>query len=193
MARKRKRTGKSARSSESGKAKHTPKRRESKQGLETPPVICFFSSSCCTGMRYLHCLQSVKARDAEKGSSSGKRKSIKESIFAVEHAEVLKPIYKYYQAMMFATHGHNFMWDAVRRKACVQNRTSDAPRRRKGVSLPRNLHPFQESSGGRTSWQGRRAKVPALAHDVWLIPVKTLCCGMAARTSSCSLSPSITV
>jgi tRNA U38,U39,U40 pseudouridine synthase TruA len=71
-------------------------------------------------MRYLHCLQSVKARDAEKGSSSGKRKSIKESIFAVEHAEVLKPIYKYYQAMMFATHGHNFMWDAVRRKACVQ-------------------------------------------------------------------------
>ena len=71
-------------------------------------------------MRYLHCLQSVKARDAEKGDSAGKRKSIKESIFAAKHEEVLKPIYKYYQAMQFAMHGHNFMWDAVRRKACVQ-------------------------------------------------------------------------
>ena len=40
--RKRPKLGKSARLSESGKAKHTPKRRESKQGLETPPVICFF-------------------------------------------------------------------------------------------------------------------------------------------------------
>ena len=71
-------------------------------------------------MRYLHCLQSVKARDAEKGGSAGKRKSIKESIFAAEHAEVLKPIHKYYQAMMFATYGHNFMWDANNRKTCVQ-------------------------------------------------------------------------
>ena len=71
-------------------------------------------------MRYLHCLQSVKARDAEKGGSAGKRKSIKESIFAAEHAEALKPIYKYYQAMMFAAYGHNFMWDASNRKTCVQ-------------------------------------------------------------------------
>ena len=67
-------------------------------------------------MRYLHCLQSGKARDAEKGSSAGKRKSIKESIFAAKHAEALKLIYKYYQAMMFATYGHNFMWDAHNRK-----------------------------------------------------------------------------
>ena len=71
-------------------------------------------------MRYLHCLQSVKARDAEKGGSAGKRKSIKESIFAAKHAEALKPIYKHYQAMMFATYGHNFMWDANNRKTCVQ-------------------------------------------------------------------------
>ena len=42
----------------------------------------------------MHCLQSGKARDAEKGGSAGKRKSIKESIFAAKHAEVLKPIYK---------------------------------------------------------------------------------------------------
>ena len=73
-------------------------------------------------MRYLHCLQSVKERDAEKGSSTGKRKSIKENIFAAKHAELLrvKDIYKVYQAMQFATHGHCFMWDAVKRKACVQ-------------------------------------------------------------------------
>ena len=55
----------------------------------------------------------------ERGST-GKRKSSKESIFAAKHAEVLRPIYKSYQAMMFATHGHNFQWDAVKRKGCVQ-------------------------------------------------------------------------
>ena len=61
-----------------------------------------------------------KERGAEMGSSTGKRKSIKESIFAAEHAEVLKPIYKHHQAMQFSTNGHSFMWDAVKRKACVQ-------------------------------------------------------------------------
>ena len=71
-------------------------------------------------MRCFHCLQRGKERDAEMGSSTGKRKSIKESMFAAEHAEVLKPIYKFYQAMQFATNGHSFMWDAVKRKACVQ-------------------------------------------------------------------------
>ena len=114
-------------------------------------------------MRYFHCLQSVKARDAEKGGSTGKRKSIKESIFAAKHAEVLKPIYKSYQAMQFATHGHSFMWDAVKRKACVQMLLDAA----------RECHPRQTYTRFKkaveaelvTSWQGRRAKVLALAHD----------------------------
>jgi hypothetical protein len=68
------------------------------------------------------CLQSVKKRDSETGSSLGKRKSIKASRFAVTHAELLKPIYKfyYYQAMQFATHCHCFPWDATNCKACVQ-------------------------------------------------------------------------
>ena len=68
----------------------------------------------------MHCLQRGKERGAEKGGSAGKRKSIKESNFATKHAESIKPIYKHYQAMMFATYGHTFMWDAVKRKACVQ-------------------------------------------------------------------------
>ena len=68
----------------------------------------------------MHCLQRGEERDAEQGRSTGKRKSIKESMFAAEHAEVLKPIYKFYQAMQFATNGHSFGWDAVKRKACVQ-------------------------------------------------------------------------
>jgi len=69
-------------------------------------------------MRHLHCLQSDKAL-ASVGSA-GKRKSIKQSEFAATHAELLRPIYKYYQAMQFATHGHCFPWDATNRKACVQ-------------------------------------------------------------------------
>jgi hypothetical protein len=65
-------------------------------------------------------LQSGKALDSELLSSSGKRKSIKESGFAATYAELLKPIYKYYQAMMLATFGHRFQWDAINRKACVR-------------------------------------------------------------------------
>ena len=80
----------------------------------------------------MHCLQSVKERDAETGSSTGKSKSINESIFAATHAELLKPIYKVYQAMQFATHCPSFLWDAVHRKAGVQPAL-----RSKGVSLPR--------------------------------------------------------
>ncbi len=55
-------------------------------------------------MIYLHCLQNVKERDSETVSSSGKgrRKSIKECNFAETHAELLKRIYKFYQAMHFA-------------------------------------------------------------------------------------------
>ena len=69
-------------------------------------------------MRRLHCLQSDKAL-ASVGSAS-KRKSIKQSDFATNHAALLKLIYKYYQAMQFATNGHCFPWDAINRKACVQ-------------------------------------------------------------------------
>ena len=71
-------------------------------------------------MRYLHCFQSVKSLDSEKLSSMGKRKSIKESGCANTYAELLKPIYKYYQAMQFAALGHSFPWDANSRKACVR-------------------------------------------------------------------------
>ena len=71
-------------------------------------------------MRYLYCHQQVKSLESEKLSSMGKRKSIKESDFANTYAELLRPIYKYYQAMQFATHGHCFPWDATNRKACVQ-------------------------------------------------------------------------
>ena len=71
-------------------------------------------------MIYLHCLQNVKERVSETVCTSGKRKSIKQSEFAATHAELLRPIYKYYQAMQFATHGHCFPWDATNRKACVQ-------------------------------------------------------------------------
>jgi hypothetical protein len=71
-------------------------------------------------MSYSHCPQNVKELESETVSSSGKRKSIKESGFAETHAQVLKPIYKFYQAMQFATHGHCFPWDATNRKACVQ-------------------------------------------------------------------------
>ena len=69
-------------------------------------------------MRHSHCLQSDKAL-ASVGSAS-KRKSIKQSDFATTHAELLRPIYKYYQAMQFATHGHCFPCEAINRKANVQ-------------------------------------------------------------------------
>jgi hypothetical protein len=71
---------------------------------------------------YVECLQRVKEEDSEKLStgSVGTRKSIKESDFANTHAEVLKPLYKHYQAMQFAALGHRFPWDASSRKACVR-------------------------------------------------------------------------
>lgn len=83
-------------------------------------VFCVRMVSCCKGVIYLHCLQNVKERNSETVSSSGKRKSIKASDFAATHAELLKPIYKYYQAMQFASYGHRFKRDALNRKVCVQ-------------------------------------------------------------------------
>ena len=56
------------------------------------------------------------------GSSGGKknrRKSIKESKFAKKYSELLKPVYKYYQAMQFAAHGAHFQWEANHRARCV--------------------------------------------------------------------------
>jgi hypothetical protein len=71
-------------------------------------------------MIYLHCLQNAKEL-SETVSTSGKRKSIKESGFAAStQAELLKPIYKSYQAMPFASYGHSFKWDSPNRKVCVQ-------------------------------------------------------------------------
>ena len=71
-------------------------------------------------MRYLYCPPQVKSLESEKLSSMGKRKSIKESDFANTYAELLRPIYKSYQAMQFASLGHCFPWDAPSRKACVR-------------------------------------------------------------------------
>ncbi len=50
-------------------------------------------------------MHNAKERDSETVSSSGKgkRKSIKESNFAETHAKLLKPIYKFYQAMHLPT------------------------------------------------------------------------------------------
>lgn len=56
------------------------------------------------------------------GSSGGKknrRKSIKDSKFATKYSELLKPVYKYYQAMQFAAHGAHFQWEANHRARCV--------------------------------------------------------------------------
>jgi len=55
------------------------------------------------------------------GSSGGKnrRKSIKESKFAAKYSDLLKPVYKYYQAMQFAAHGAHFQWEANHRARCV--------------------------------------------------------------------------
>jgi hypothetical protein len=80
-------------------------------------------------------LQSGKALDSEQLSSSGKRKSIKESGFAATYADLLKPIYKYYQAMMLATFGHRFQWDAINRKVCV----------RMLIDAARECHPPRET------------------------------------------------
>ena len=80
-------------------------------------------------------MQSGKALDSEQLSSSGKRKSIKESGFAATYADLLKPIYKYYQAMMLATFGHRFQWDAINRKVCV----------RMLIDAARECHPPRET------------------------------------------------
>jgi hypothetical protein len=71
---------------------------------------------------YVKCLQSVKEKDSEKLStgSVGTRQSIKESDFSNTYADLLKPLYKHYQAMQFAALGHRFPWNAASRKACVR-------------------------------------------------------------------------
>ena len=58
--------------------------------------------------------------DALQWSGGNRRKSIKESGFAVKYADLIKPIYKYYQAMQFSTYGAHFQWESNYRKRCVQ-------------------------------------------------------------------------
>jgi hypothetical protein len=49
-----------------------------------------------------------------------RHKSIKESMCVQEHAVLLKPIYKYYQAMQFASNSAHFQWDSNHHQRCVQ-------------------------------------------------------------------------
>ena len=70
-------------------------------------------------------MATVTDRKSDAVQSSGvvhvnRRKSIKESEFAVQYADLLKPIYKYYQAMQFSTYGAHFQWESNHRKRCVQ-------------------------------------------------------------------------
>jgi hypothetical protein len=61
-------------------------------------------------------------RSDRRGSSAktaNRRKSIKASTFADKYSDLLKPAYKYYQAMQFATHGAHFQWEANYRARCV--------------------------------------------------------------------------
>ncbi len=76
-------------------------------GLKTPLVICY--SSYFSG-RLLH----VKSYSVilQSAGAGNRRKSIKESNFAAQHADLLKPIYKYYQAMQFSTYSADFQWEA---------------------------------------------------------------------------------
>ena len=59
-------------------------------------------------------------RRGSRVHSYNRRKSIKESKFATKHADLLKPVYKYYQAMQFAVHGANFQWEACHRVRSVR-------------------------------------------------------------------------
>jgi hypothetical protein len=56
----------------------------------------------------------------QSAGAGNRRKSIKESNFAAQHADLLKPIYKYYQAMQFAIHGAHFQWEACNSVRCVR-------------------------------------------------------------------------
>jgi hypothetical protein len=61
-------------------------------------------------------------RSDRRGSSvntANRRKSIKESKIADKYSYLLKPLYKYYQAMHFATHGAHFQWEACHRERCI--------------------------------------------------------------------------
>lgn len=95
--------------------KHRPeKKRQSKPGLKTPPVICYSSYFSGCSLHYIS--YRVFLQSAGAGN---RRKSIKESNFAAQHADLLKPIYKYYQAMQFSTYGADFQWEANCRSRCV--------------------------------------------------------------------------
>ena len=59
-------------------------------------------------------------RQSKKKVAFNRRQSIKESKFAVKYRDLLKPIYAYYQALHFATHGAHFQWESSYRKHCVQ-------------------------------------------------------------------------
>jgi len=85
----------------SGKGKQQPEVRQSKQGIK-----------------------STASRSDTSGSTSrvntaNRRKSIKDSKFVDKYSYLLKPLYKYYQAMHLATHGALFQWEACHREHCV--------------------------------------------------------------------------
>ncbi len=58
-------------------------------------------------------------RGTTSANTANRRKSIKASTFADEYSDLLKPAYKYYQAMQFATHGAHFQGEADYRVRCV--------------------------------------------------------------------------
>ncbi len=55
----------------------------------------------------------------QSAGAGNRRKSIKESYFAAQHANLLKPIYKYYQAMQFSTYCADFHWEGNCLSHCI--------------------------------------------------------------------------
>lgn len=96
-----------------GKGRQQPDVRQSKPNRNaTPSGALAKAGAVGKGKQQLEVRQSP--------GSKNRRKSIKESKFAEIHSELLKPVYKYYQAMHFATYGANFQWEATHRARCVR-------------------------------------------------------------------------
>ena len=82
---------------------------------------------------------------SEKKAGCNRRRSIKESEFAVEHNEILKHLYPIYQAMQFATYGAHFKWEASHRKLCVQALIDAAGVYCADIGKPAEYHQFKDA------------------------------------------------
>ena len=82
---------------------------------------------------------------SEKKAGCNRRRSIKESEFAVEHNEILKHLYPIYQAMQFATYGAHFKWEASHRKLCVQALVDAARAYYIGIEKPDEFPQFRQA------------------------------------------------